>query len=146
MTTYFKRVNPHPEGKNVRDCVKRAITLATGKPYKEVALELNRHKKLTGADNFNDNTNWKSYVKNVLNGIYISFPAVKGLSRMSGKTFAEQYRKGSYVLVMAGHLAACVDGTVLDSWDSTDKCVYGAWRVNGDVEASKNVKSIRRII
>ena len=124
----YQFYNPHPQQKRVRDCVKRALTLATGKDYKQVSLELNRLKKETGAKEFNSNENWKEYVKR-LGWEKLSFPAIKGQPRMNGHTFTENYPMGTYLLRMAGHLVTVKDGVLYDTWDSRDKCVYNAWKV-----------------
>lgn len=124
----YKFLNLHPKGLRVRDCVKRAFALASGKPYKEVSAELNRLKKKTGAKYFNYKSNWKVYVK--LQGWQkMSFPAVKGVPRMNGERFCERYPKGTYVLSMACHLTAVVDGVIYDTWNCSKKCVYNAWKV-----------------
>ena len=125
----YQFLNVHPEGKLVGDCVKRAITTAAQMDYHEVQLELNRHKKLTGAKSFNEDKNWKSYVENVLNGRKLSFPAAKGMPRMNGERFCKAYPKGRYILSMAGHLSCCVDGVIYDTWDCQEKCVYQAYRI-----------------
>lgn len=124
----FKNLNP--KGKIVGDCVKRAIAGATGISYEEVSLELNRHKKITRCEKFNDNKNWKSFVENILKGKKLSFPAVSGEPRMNGTRFCEKFNKGSYILRMAGHLSCCIDGVIYDTWDCSEKCVYNAWKIN----------------
>jgi hypothetical protein len=40
------------------------------------------------------------------------------------------YSKGSYILQFAGHVAACVDGVIYDTWNPSSKCVYTAHRIN----------------
>lgn len=128
MKETYKFCNPHPDGKRVRDCVKRAICLAEGRDYRDVKNELNRLKREIGAEKFNSNNNWKTYIdRKGYNKI--SFPAVTGESRMNGHKFAETHPTGSYILRMAGHLSSCVDGVILDTWDCRDKCVYNAYKV-----------------
>lgn len=126
----YEYLNLHPQGKRVGDCVKRAIAKAANMDYKEVSLGLNRHKKITGAKTFNSDWNWLSYIENVLGGKKMSFPAVKGQKRMNGERFCKAYPKGSYVLQMANHLTACVDGVIYDTWDCSEKCVYRAWKIS----------------
>lgn len=133
----FKFYNAHPEGKRVGDCVKRAICTAAEIDYHEVQLELNRYKKITGCAKYNDNKNYKQFIEKVLCGIKISFPAVAGEDRMNGERFCEEYPKGKYILRMAGHLTACVDGKIYDTWDCTDKCVYNAWLIPNKAEREK---------
>lgn len=125
----FVYENPHPQGKLVSDCVKRALTIVTGRDYDIIKRELNRLKKTTGAKAFNDNKNWKYFVNNIMHYEKLSFPAEKGKPRMNGKTFCEQFPKGVYLLRMAHHLSACVNGVICDTWDCSDKCVYNAWKV-----------------
>lgn len=133
----FKYFNANPKGLKVGDCVKRAITKATGKDYMEVQRELNRCKKITGCAKFNNNKNWKYYLEEVLGTIKISFPAVRGEERMNGERFMAEYYRGTYILNMAGHLSVCVDGHIYDTWDCTDKCVYTAYKIVDDKDRFK---------
>lgn len=126
---HFQYSNPHPQGKIVKDCAKRAITLATGKDYKEVQRELNRTKAITHCDIYNRPKNIKYYIEHVLKCRKISYPAEKGKSRMNGLVFAIDHPTGRYILRMAGHLSCCIDGKILDTWDCSEKCVYNAWKV-----------------
>lgn len=125
-------VNPHPKGKRVADCVKRAITLAAREKYQweylQVQRMLNKMKRHSGGSVYNSQQNWMMFVEEE-GWTRMSFPAVKGKKRMNGHTFAETYKEGSYVLQMAGHLVACVDGAIMDTWDCRDKCVYTAYKV-----------------
>lgn len=125
----FKFYNPHPQNKLVNDCAKRAITAATGRDYKEVSLELNRYKKITGHDHYSNRDHLKQFITEELHGELLSFPAVAGEPRMNGNRFTEAYPKGKYILSMAKHLVACIDGVIMDTWDCREKCVYQAWRI-----------------
>lgn len=126
----YQFYNAHPKGLFVGDCVKRAITKATGMDYQEVQRELNRYKKVTGAKSYNSDYNPHKYVENVLKGVKMSFPAQKGKPRMNAQRFCEQYSKGNYILNMAGHWSCVVDGVIYDTWDCSDKCVYTAYKVD----------------
>ena len=121
--------NPHPNGKLVGDCVKRAITIATGFDYREVSRELNRIKREIGCHSFNEPDVFKEYMKRH-NFSKLSFPAIKGKSRMNGERFCESYPRGRYILNMAGHLSCCVNGIIYDTWDCSKKCVYNAFKVS----------------
>ena len=138
----YKFCNVHPKGLLVPDCVKRAITKTADMDYHEVQLQLNRHKKLTGAKTFNEDKNWKSFVENVLNGTKLNFPAVKGIPRMNGTRFCKAYPKGRYILNMAGHWTACVDGIIYDTWDCRDKCVYTAYKMRTQEEIDELNKAL----
>ena len=125
----FKYLNLNPKGKLVGDCVKRAIAKATGINYRDVSIALNRYKKVTGAKSFNSDRNEEKWLENELHAKRMSFPAAKGQPRMNGKRFCDEHQSGNYVLQMANHLTACVDGIIYDTWDCTEKCVYKAWEI-----------------
>ena len=124
----FEYRNPHPKGINTIDCVVRAITIAVDGEYLEVRKHLNRIKKELKETSYKNQKFMDKYAK--LNGWKkISFPAVKGVPRLRGKDFVKQYPEGTYILKLAKHVVAIVDGVYLDTWDSTEKIIYKAWEV-----------------
>ena len=124
----YQFTNPHPKGKRVKDCVKRAIVLAEDADYMDIQRTLNRIKKEVGAKAYNYDSVWKTYIER--KGYKkMSFPAVKGKKRMNGHRFATKYDKGVYILNMARHISVCIDGVIHDTWDCRDKCVYTAYKV-----------------
>lgn len=137
MITRYNYYNAHPEGKRVGDCVKRAITVVTKMDYHTVQLELNRYKKVTGAKKFNERKNCGEYVEKVLHMEKLSFPAQAGVHRMNGYSFAKSFPNGRYILNMAGHWTACVDGVIYDTWDCREKCVYTAYRLRSEEDLKK---------
>ncbi len=60
----------------------------------------------------------------------LSFPAVKGEPRMNVAMFVERYGNGTYIIKVAKHVAAVMDGVLLDEHTYWHKCVYKAWRIN----------------
>lgn len=124
----YQFYNPHPKGKLVPDCVKRAICKTTGIDYMEVQRNLNRLKRELGAEEFNDKRVLDEFIKRN-QFLILSFPAKKGQPRMNGERFCKAYPKGSYILQMAGHWSSCVDGVIYDTWDCSEKCVYRAFLV-----------------
>jgi len=60
----------------------------------------------------------------------LPFPAERGAPRMTAPEFAARYPRGSYVLRMAGHVAAIEDGVLYDSFDCSDRCIYTAWQID----------------
>lgn len=120
--------NPHPQGKFVDDCVKRSITKVTGWDYRVVSTTLNRIKRSIGAKKYSD-LNVTSEFLERMGWKKETFQAVKGQPRMNGKSFCTTHKQGKYILRMAGHWVACVDGLLYDTWDCSDKCVYWAVKV-----------------
>ena len=133
----YKFLNVHPKGLKVEDCVKRAITLVAQMDYMEVQRELNRYKKITGAREYNTDYNPHKYCENVLKMKKLSFPAETGKCRMNGTLFCVMYPKGRYILNMAHHWTACIDGVIYDTWDCSEKCVYTAYEMRSKEEIGK---------
>lgn len=121
--------NPHPKGKRVGDCVKRAIVHATGMDYMEVQRQLNRCKREIGGTSYKSNNTWPYFIEKKLQAIPIKIEVVPGEPRINGETFGLHFPKGKYILRMAKHLSCCIDGNLIDSWDCSEKCVYKAWKV-----------------
>jgi hypothetical protein len=122
----FKEFNAHPKGIKTSDCVVRAIATATNTEYLECRRELNRKKRELGYSSYKDTKFLYDYLKDYPRLI---FKAVKGELRIKGSDFTELHPKGTYILKMAGHIVACVDGVILDTWDCTYRSVYTAWEI-----------------
>jgi hypothetical protein len=122
----FKEHNAHPKGLKTTDCVVRAISTATQTDYMETRRVLNRKKRELGYTSYKDTKflydNFKSYPR-------LIFKAIKGDPRIKGSDFTELHPKGTYILKMAGHITACVDGVILDTWDCSYRSVYTAWEI-----------------
>lgn len=122
----FKEHNAHPKGIKTTDCVVRAIATARNQDYLECRRELNQAKRDLGYSNYKDTKFLYEYLKNYPRLI---FKPVKGEPRIKGSDFTELHPKGTYILKMAGHITACIDGVILDTWDCTYRSVYTAWEI-----------------
>lgn len=135
---YWKEYNPHPKGKFVNDCVKRAACAVTGWDYMEVQRGLNRAKKeykLEGgtytADSFrnypvyNKYYNDQGWKKHKL----IPSPSRFEESKVTGKSFCDEHPKGKYILQMPNHVVGCIDGVLWDTHDTSDYKVSIYWTV-----------------
>ena len=122
----FKSYNPHPKGIKTNDCVVRAIATATNTDYLECRKELNRKKKELGYTSYKDTKFLYDYFKGYPR---LTFKPVKGEPRIKGTDFTMLHPKGSYILKMSGHVVACIDGVILDTWDCSNRSVYTAWEV-----------------
>jgi hypothetical protein len=122
----FKEFNAHPKGIKTGDCVVRAIATATNKDYLECRRELNQKKRKLGFSGYKDTLFLYKYLEK---NPRLIFKAVKGEPRIKGSDFTELHPKGTYILKMAGHITACIDGVILDTWDCTYRSVYTAWEI-----------------
>lgn len=117
-----------PKQKN--DCTIRAIAITTGVDYDVI---YDRLKKL--GRNCNGKTPSKvskDYMTKYVAHRYHSFPAVKDEPRMNVMTFCRQYNKGRFIVRIAKHHFALVDGVIHDDGPIVDdgfKCVYGAYEI-----------------
>lgn len=55
----------------------------------------------------------------------------KGTKRPTVDSFAKDHPEGTYILSVAHHVVACVDGRYYDTWDSGHKSLYGYYQLVG---------------
>lgn len=118
--------NLNPDNARIGDCEIRAIAKATDKPYTVIEHEIWLALGEAGYRYYCDAG--KIYLEKC-GCKKLSFPAKKGCPRMTAGDFAKKYTKGRFVLRVAHHLTACVDGQIFDTWNCTNKCVYNAWEI-----------------
>lgn len=122
-----KYFNPNPKKReDVGDCVIRAFCKATGKDWDamfkelcELAFEL---KALPNSD-----VTYKEYLKRSHDFAEHKLRIKKGVKRPTVESFAKANKKGTYILTLANHLVAVVDGYYYDTWDCGEKSVYKFW-------------------
>lgn len=49
----------------------------------------------------------------------------KGSTRPTVDSFAKCHKEGTYIVIVANHVVAVVDGKYYDTWDSGECCLYG---------------------
>lgn len=114
------------------DCMIRSVSIATNTPYSKVHELMYKHG--WRAARRNSKGDYKEQILNTLDELgfkayKLPFPAQKGLPRMSGKRMALEYNDGTFIMSMAKHVCALIDGTYHDTWDCGNKCVYYALRI-----------------
>jgi len=55
----------------------------------------------------------------------------KGTKRPTVDSFAKNHPEGTFILSVAHHVVACVDGKYYDTWDSGHKSLYGYYQLVG---------------
>ena len=138
----FEKVNPHPQGLNVKDCVKRACVLASEINYHDIAIMLNRFRKISGGSKFNSNDNWKPFIEEVLLGR-------KNKGDMQHEFYGRRYTVWEWamywdnsksILRCSKHLVATKNGCYYDTWDSGKKGVYIAYFIPSYEEIVDHIK------
>lgn len=112
----FVSTNPNPCRTLVGDCVIRAVSIAEGKKWAEVYIDICAV-GLQMCDMPSSNSVWRQYL---LNKGYVEH-LIDGDIRV--REFADNNKKGVYILGTGSHVVAVVDGNYCDTWDSGDEPV-----------------------
>ena len=121
------KINVNPGGKNVGDCVVRAISTATGKSWLDVYDDI----CLTGRERFdmpNADEVWGLYLYRLG---FEPFVLQKRCPKcLTISEFCKRYPRGTYIIGTGNHAVAVMDGDYFDSWDSGDQIASYFWRVS----------------
>ena len=115
-----------------RDCVTRAIAIATGRPYREVYAALNVAAEHERGSRSNARTGVKkATIRNFMKTLGWTWHPTMAIGQ-GCKTHLrrEELPGGRIVAAVSKHLVAVVDSVVHDTHDSTrdgTRCVYGYW-------------------
>ena len=127
---HFKLSNPNPDWKKTKtlkwnkpDCVIRAVALTTGLSWLEAYDYLSARARRDYTIP-NDGTRLRDWMAEGGASWHATNPK-KGKDRMTAEEFAKSHPKGRFIMRLAHHEAACVDGVILDAWNCGGKCVYG---------------------
>lgn len=110
---------------NYGDCVIRALTRVLNKEWVEVYDDLVPYGREMQCMP-NDKQCLERYLAD--NGFeYEGVSNRKGTKRPTIDSFAREHKEGVYVVRVAHHITAIVDGMYYDTWDSGDNSMYGYW-------------------
>lgn len=124
MTNNFHFINLNPLDEIEEDCVCRAITLVTQDDYYEIDKKLYLVSELYDCDKL-----CVCCYKFLLDNYY-GFPRMRiEPFSMTVNEFVDYYNYGTYLLRLDGHLTACIDGKIQDTWDCGDELIEIAWVV-----------------
>ena len=121
MYVYY---NPNPLGKQVGDCVVRALTMILHMGWDDVYDEICREGKRM-ADMPSSNSVWAGYLRK--KG-FVNVPLANTCPFCyTVKAFCEDHRHGEYLLAIGNHVVAITDGNYYDSWDSGNEVPISFW-------------------
>lgn len=120
----FKYLNVNPKQRKVNDCTVRAISLATERSWDETYVELSEFARAQGI--MPDDV---MYIDEYLDRHFEKICGCKGEIKISVGEFADMYRRGIYLITMAGHITCCINGCIYDTFDPSDRLVWGAYKV-----------------
>lgn len=131
---YGRYVYFQPNSKDIKDkvgdCQIRALAKALNKTWLEVfdiITPICREQQVM--DIFScDLSKTKEAMAN-LGFIYTGVTNKKGTKRPTVDSFAKEHRTGTYVVTVAHHVVAVVDGKYFDTWDSGSCSLYGYYEL-----------------
>lgn len=120
----FVSVNPNPCGSHVGDCVVRALSLALDKNWYEIYIELSIQGFVL-CDMPSSNRVWGELLKSY--GFHRHIVPDTCPECYTMRDFAGEHFKGTYVVGTGTHVVCIKDGTILDSWDSSEETPIYYW-------------------
>jgi len=116
--------NPSPTGRRVGDCAVRAVAKALDTDW-ETAYALIAVNGYAMGDVISSDSTWGAVLRQ--HGFYRK--AIPNTCPMcyTAEDFCKDHPKGVYVLGFGGHVATVVDGTLYDSWNSSNEIPQFVW-------------------
>lgn len=120
----YRFYNANPQGRHVNDCTVRAISLATGRTWDRVYRELSefaQHQAVMPDD--------VTYIDSYLDRYFDKIYGCKHGCKLTVGDFVRQHPQGTYLITMSGHITCAIDGLIHDTFDPSERYVWGAYRV-----------------
>ena len=105
------------------DCVTRAISLASGLPYKTIRRKLRYTARLLDCEKLCVSC-YEWLIREVLGG------TPKNCEGMTVNDFADLHPYGTYLLRMDGHICTLMDFTLYDIFDYREHFITNAWKMH----------------
>lgn len=123
----FVEYNPNPVGRRVGDCAVRAVSAALGMDWEDAYLTLAVNGFLMG-DMPSADSVWSATLRQ--NGFKKHDSPADCLDCYTLSEFAEDHPVGVYVAKTDSHVAAIIDGSIYDSFDSGDEVLQYYWSLD----------------
>ena len=120
----WKHYNPNPVGRQVGDCVVRAIAKALDTDW-ETAYVMVAVNGLSMGDMPSSDSVWGALLRQ--HGFYRRTIPNKCPDCYTMKDFCADFPHGTYVVGFGGHVATVIDGDIYDAWDSSNEIPQFFW-------------------
>lgn len=120
----WQEYNPNPTGRKVGDCAVRAVAKALDTDW-ETAYLLMAANGFHMGDMPSSDSVWGAVLRQ--HGFYRSSIPNKCPECYTAEDFAKDNPKGTFVLGFGGHVATIKNGTLFDSWDSSQEIPVYVW-------------------
>ena len=117
----FYRYNANPYGNNISDCVIRSISVLTNRNWHEVYDEL--------SDLAGDKGLLFSNVEFVEDYLDNRYPRECHYAKTVGE-FAKERPYGRYAVTMNNHITAIINGTIIDTFNPSERIMRCAWKID----------------
>ena len=117
--------NENPTGRHVGDCSVRAVSKALDIDW-ETAYCMICANGFQMGDMPSSDAVWGSVLRQA--GFYRDIIPNSCPDCYTAADFCEDHPSGTYVLGFGGHVATVVDGSLYDSWDSSNEIPIYVWR------------------
>lgn len=123
----FQFYNANPRGRHVNDCTVRAISLATNSKWDTTYRELSQFAQAQCI--MPDDV---IYIDEYLNRHFTKIFSCKKNQTLTVGDFVKQNPYGTYLITMSGHITCAIDGVIYDTFNPSNRFVWGAYKVEGD--------------
>ena len=120
----WKQFNNNPVSRNVGDCAVRAVSVALGVDW-ETAFAMIAANAFQMGDMPSSNAVWGSVLRQ--HGFRRSVIPNNCPDCYTAEQFAEDRPEGTYVLGFGNHVSTVKNGTIYDSWDSSQEIPQYFW-------------------
>lgn len=124
----YRQHNENPINKHVGDCTVRAISKALNQSWDETYCGLVLYGFML-CDMPSANNVWGAYLKS--KG-YKRHPIDDCPDCYTVYNFCDDHKQGTYILALASHVVAVIDGDYYDIWDSGDEMPIFYWKREED--------------
>lgn len=117
----YRFYNANNRNRFVDDCTIRAISVAEDLSWSEAYTKLSENARRHGMM-----MNSVEFIEDYLDDRYER----ECFKNTSVGDFVEEHPKGIYLITMPNHITVCIDGTIYDTFDCTDRVMWCAWKVS----------------
>lgn len=121
----FVFYNPNPKQNLVGDCVIRAVSKLTNKPWEDVYVDICLQGFMMH-DMPSSNNVWGTYLHN--NGYSRHIIPDTCPDCYTVADFADEHKTGTYLLAIGTHVVAVQNGSYFDTWDSGQEIPIYYWK------------------
>ncbi len=129
VTPQWVYINPNPKNRETGDCVIRAISLATGKPWAELLRDMTEW-LIPRGEVFDEKKGFGAYLEQVHGFAKIPMPRKPDGRKYTLAEFLPRTKFGHnlhYVIQLCNHLTYARQEQFYDTWDCSGRCVLSYW-------------------